>query len=85
LTPVYTRTNHKRSDETRAAGYGSLSIPNPNDKLVKPCYDVRGFLDYFSWLDKMASAMNALGWHLHSFDHEDANGQYEFDSPMPMR
>ncbi|MGB8364423.1 MAG: type III glutamate--ammonia ligase [Rhizomicrobium sp.] len=58
---------------------GSLSIPNPDDKLVKPCYDVSGFLDSFTWLDKMASAMNALGWDLYSFDHEDANGQYEFD------
>lgn len=60
-------------------GDGSLSIPNPNDKLTKPCYDVAGFLDNFTWLDKMASAINGLGWDLYSFDHEDGNGQYEFD------
>jgi len=58
---------------------GSLSIPNPDDRLVKPCYDVRGFLDQFSWLDKVATCINDLGWDLYSFDHEDANGQYEFD------
>ncbi len=58
---------------------GSLSIPNPNDKLIKPCYDLAGFIDNFTWLDKMASAINGLGWDLYSFDHEDANGQYEFD------
>lgn len=58
---------------------GSLSVPNPDDKLVKPCYDVAGFLDNFAWLDKMARAMKTLGWDLYSFDHEDANGQYEFD------
>ena len=58
---------------------GSLSIPNPDDRLVKPCYDVRGFLDQFSWLDKVATCINGLGWDLYSFDHEDANGQYEFD------
>ena len=58
---------------------GSLAIPNPNDKLVKPCYDVRGFLDQFTWLDKVATCINDLGWDLYSFDHEDANGQYEFD------
>ena len=58
---------------------GSLEIPNPNDKLNKPCYDVRGFLDQFSWLDKVATCINSLGWDLYSFDHEDANGQYEFD------
>ena len=58
---------------------GSLSIPNPDDRLVKPCYDVRGFLDQFAWLDKVATCINDLGWDLYSFDHEDANGQYEFD------
>jgi glutamine synthetase len=58
---------------------GTLSIPNPDDKLVKPCYDVRGFLDQFTWLDKVATCINDLGWDLYSFDHEDANGQYEFD------
>lgn len=58
---------------------GSLTIPNPDDKLIKPCYDLRGFLDSFQWLDKIAHAINELGWDLYSFDHEDANGQYEFD------
>lgn len=58
---------------------GSLAIPNPDDKLVKPCYDIAGFMHDFTWLDKMASAINDLGWDLYSFDHEDANGQYEFD------
>lgn len=58
---------------------GSLSIPNPDDRLVKPCYDVRGFLDQFTWLDKVATCINDLGWDLYSLDHEDANGQYEFD------
>ena len=58
---------------------GSLEIPNPDDRLNKPCYDVRGFLDQFTWLDKVATCINGLGWDLYSFDHEDANGQYEFD------
>jgi len=58
---------------------GTLSVPNPDDKLVKPCYDVRGFLDDFTWLDKVATCMNDLGWDLYSLDHEDGNGQYEFD------
>ena len=58
---------------------GTLSVPNPDDKLTKPCYDVRGFLDSFTWLDKVATCMNDLGWDLYSFDHEDGNGQYEFD------
>jgi glutamine synthetase len=58
---------------------GRLSIPNPDDKLEKACYDVRGFMDNFAWLDKMATAINGLGWDLYSFDHEDANSQFEFD------
>lgn len=58
---------------------GSLLIPNADDKLTKPCYDARGFLHQFTWLDKMATTINDLGWDLYSFDHEDANGQYEFD------
>lgn len=58
---------------------GKLTIPNPDDKLVKPCYDVRGFVDNFEWLDKMATAINSLGWDLYSFDHEDGNSQFEFD------
>lgn len=58
---------------------GTLGVPNPDDRLVKPCYDARAFLGQFAWLDRMATAINDLGWDLYSFDHEDANGQYEFD------
>lgn len=58
---------------------GKLVVPNPDDKLIKPCYDLRGFMDQFEWLDRMAQTINGLGWDLYSFDHEDANGQYEFD------
>jgi glutamine synthetase len=58
---------------------GTLSVPNPDDKLIKPCYDVQGFMDSFSWLDKVATCINDLGWDLYSLDHEDGNGQYEFD------
>ncbi len=58
---------------------GRLRIPNPDDDLVKSCYDVKRFMDRFTWLDKMASTINALGWDLYSFDHEDANSQFEFD------
>jgi glutamine synthetase len=58
---------------------GRLHIPNPDDDLVKSCYDVKRFMDRYPWLDKMATAIDALGWDLYSFDHEDANSQFEFD------
>jgi len=63
----------------RLTGDGRLEIPNPDDDLVKSCYDVKRFLDRYPWLDKMASSINDLGWDLYSFDHEDANSQFEFD------
>ena len=63
----------------RQAADGTLQIPHADDRLVKPCYDLRGFADNFTWLDKVASTINDLGWDLYSFDHEDANGQFEFD------
>ena len=58
---------------------GKLEVPNPDDNLTKACYDVKRFMDRYTWLNKMASTINALGWDLYSFDHEDANSQFEFD------
>ncbi|MGC1480864.1 MAG: type III glutamate--ammonia ligase [Chthoniobacterales bacterium] len=58
---------------------GTLTIPNPDDDLTKSCYDLKRFLDRYEWLDKVATAIDSLGWDLYSFDHEDANSQFEFD------
>ncbi len=58
---------------------GKLTIPNPDDNLIKACYDTKRFLDRYPWLDKMATAINGLGWDLYSMNHEDANSQFEFD------
>jgi glutamine synthetase len=58
---------------------GAISIPNRDDDLVKSCYDIKRFFDRYTWLDKVASTINGLGWDLYSFDHEDANSQFEFD------
>ena len=63
----------------RQTADGKLEIPNADDNLVKSCYDVKRFMDRFSWLDKVATTINDLGWDLYSFDHEDANSQFEFD------
>ena len=58
---------------------GSLEIPNDDDNLNKSCYDFKRFMDRYEWIDKMATAIDDLGWELYSFDHEDANSQFEFD------
>ena len=63
----------------RQTADGRLEIPNSDDNLVKACYDVKRFMDRFTWLDKVATTINDLGWDLYSFDHEDANSQFEFD------
>lgn len=58
---------------------GTLAVPNPEDKLRKPCCDARVLLGQFTWLDRMAATTHDLGRGLYSFDHEDAKGQFEFD------
>jgi glutamine synthetase len=58
---------------------GRLIVPNPDDNLIKSCYDVKRFFDAYPLLDEMVTTMNALGWDVYSFDHEDGNCQFEFD------
>ena len=59
---------------------GARIVPNQDrDNLAKAAYDFAGTLLNYRYLDEIVSAMNALGWDVHSFDHEDANGQFEFD------
>jgi len=58
---------------------GKLEIPNSDETLVKTCYDVKRFMDRFTWLDKVSTCINDLGWDLYSLDHEDASSQFEFD------
>jgi glutamine synthetase len=56
------------------------AIPvSDRDTLAKPCYDLQGLLDNYSWVSEIVEAMNALGWDVYSFDHEDGNGQFETD------
>lgn len=63
----------------RYTSEGKLEIPNDDDNLKKACYDVKRFLDRYTWLDKVSTTINDLGWDLYSLDHEDANSQFEFD------
>ena len=63
-----------RTDE-----HGTPQPVSPADTLDKPCYDLPTLLDNLDWVDELVSAMNGLGWDVYSFDHEDANGQFEMD------
>ena len=58
---------------------GDIVPVSERDVLDKPCYDVKGLLDSYSFVDELVTAMNNLGWDVYSFDHEDANGQFEID------
>ncbi|MES1928003.1 glutamine synthetase [Salinisphaera dokdonensis CL-ES53] len=62
--------------ETEDGGFAPIS---KRDSLAKPCYDPRGMMDNLEIIDELVEAMNGLGWDVYSFDHEDANGQFETD------
>jgi glutamine synthetase len=52
---------------------------NPKDVLPKAAYDVTGLLENLGFMHEIVGHMNELGWDVHSFDHEDANSQFELD------
>jgi glutamine synthetase len=58
---------------------GSFGPVSDRDTLAKPCYDLPSLLDNAPWLTELVEYMNDLGWDVYSFDHEDANGQFETD------
>lgn len=58
---------------------GSFTPVSDRDTLAKAAYDVPTLLDNYGILDDIVSAMNSLGWDVYSFDHEDAQGQFETD------
>lgn len=62
--------------ETEDGGFEPLSR---RDHLEKPCYDPRLLMDNLDIMSELVDAMNGLGWDVYSFDHEDANGQFETD------
>lgn len=62
--------------DTEDGGFAPVS---ERDTAGKPCYDPRTMMDNLAIMDEIVEAMNELGWDVYSFDHEDANGQFETD------
>jgi len=58
---------------------GGFAPVSSRDTLDKPCYDTTSMMDNLPVITEMVEAMNDLGWDVYSFDHEDANGQFEID------
>ncbi|SFR64987.1 glutamine synthetase [Marinobacter daqiaonensis] len=63
----------------RDTGDGGFAPVSDRDTAGKPCYDPRAMMDNLAIMDELVEAMNELGWDVYSFDHEDANGQFETD------
>lgn len=62
--------------ETEGGGIAPFSELHDLDK---PAYDTTRLLDNLPWIGELVDAMNALGWDVYSFDHEDGVGQVEID------
>lgn len=60
-------------------GDDGIGPANPRDLLPRAAYDVAELLAALPILRELIGYMNELGWDVHSFDHEDANSQFEFD------
>lgn len=58
---------------------GSIEPANSLDVMEKAAYDIVDLLGAYPVLDEIVTNMNALGWDVHSFDHEDSNSQFELD------
>lgn len=58
---------------------GTFAAASDRDHLAKAAYDVPTLLDNYQVIDELVTATNELGWDVYSFDHEDAQGQFEID------
>jgi glutamine synthetase len=58
---------------------GGIEPANREDVLEKAAYDIVDLLGAYPVMDEIVTAMNQLGWDVHSFDHEDSNSQFELD------
>ncbi|MCW5621407.1 MAG: type III glutamate--ammonia ligase [Burkholderiales bacterium] len=56
---------------------GSLVTADDTDALDKPCYDYKGLARSSAFLEKLVSALQAVGIDVYQIDHEDSNGQFE--------
>ena len=61
------------------SAHNGFAPNDPADTIAKAAYDATLTLMNLEFLNEIVSSMNKLGWKVHSFDHEDANGQFEFD------
>ncbi len=58
---------------------GEVVPADPKNVIPRAAYDVVNLLEVQPFLDQLIKYMNGLGWDVHSYDHEDANSQFELD------
>jgi glutamine synthetase len=63
----------------RETAEGKMVPFSNRDTLDKPCYDIPSMMDNIVIIDELVQALSDMGWGVYSFDHEDANGQFEID------
>jgi glutamine synthetase len=56
-----------------------LSLSDPSDTAVKPCYDQQAVMRRYDVIAEICDHMLELGWEPYQNDHEDANGQFEMN------
>ncbi|MBJ3776444.1 type III glutamate--ammonia ligase [Acuticoccus mangrovi] len=61
------------------AALNGIAPNHAADDMARAAYDLSSTLLNYEFLDEVVGHMNAMGWDVYSFDHEDANGQFEFD------
>ena len=61
------------------SAHNGIAPNDPRDNIPKAAYDASLTLLNLDFLHDVVTSMNKLGWEVHSLDHEDANGQFEFD------
>ncbi|MBI4563449.1 MAG: type III glutamate--ammonia ligase [Planctomycetes bacterium] len=60
-------------------GTGPITLADPLDNMVKPCYDLRTLHRNLELMTTLIKHMQELGWDPCANDHEDANGQFEIN------
>ncbi len=58
---------------------GEVVPADPKNVIPRAAYDIANLLEVQPFLDQLIKYMNGLGWDVHSYDHEDANSQFELD------
>eukprot|EP00850_Spirogloea_muscicola_P002119 SM000008S22208 [mRNA] locus=s8:439452:443279:+ [translate_table: standard] len=58
---------------------GANEVADTKDVAEKPCYDQAALMRQYEVVTEVCEYMTELGWKPYQMDHEDGNGQFEFN------